>query len=780
MTEDEQPRINAGYALGQLMRSIAKQTKRGVADAGRWMRVLAGLADGSLQIGSRTPVADVPPWVTLDVLHGGFASGSFAAGGPLGDHERERLATLEVAGAAERTALNLSFLSDRGRAELEAMLGNRCYRVHIPEEAALLVVAWLVRAGENERATSLLDAITPMFDRLRFFPVPHVVPARESDGVWVRTAGETAAALRGKRVQPQVAIMNEALQIWAPRYDATIALWLETVDGDLPAYDRDPSTRRVQRLANGQPVIVGGFPARRWPERWSERAHALLGDYAHMRTLHRLCAKPDDPRENFARLRRWLAKAASADASLSTGDVVALRGVLANVIERRGAPGSVPHEMQRRAQATNASTPLHAAVGHVLAERLEREPADEGIVAIDGFLGPLSEAESARIGGYPGLALPPRLREIVRRCREADLASLVAERQLSSAEAVALVVPAVTARIRAAQIVDAELRGVFAASYRAFRRRRSLLLLDLESQVRLSELPWISAIEPWVGSDEASRAAARAALGEICSVTLTSFPATILPNRLVKELRALGSAAGLVMPLVDELAADIFMGKFSAGFLRAAKVAARLLGGSIYEDYFGIPYAEIAALDDVEPSGRSQVSSGFAAVCSALAVHADGASPVVRNGAIIEQAQIVTTHNLAVLFDALPPDVRLVDLARSAFVWITHRQRLVIEDWRANLKNVKNCAYAWRQMLFYLSLLTRSDIDAFLAWTDSHLRGVPEVANTRMQRLVAGLRLVLDGARFAVDGTHASGVRRFVGWSAGRHWLLVDAEHRST
>ena len=46
---------------------------------------------GSLRVGSRTPVADAPPWVTLEVVHGGFATGRFAAGGPLQPHEAEKL-----------------------------------------------------------------------------------------------------------------------------------------------------------------------------------------------------------------------------------------------------------------------------------------------------------------------------------------------------------------------------------------------------------------------------------------------------------------------------------------------------------------------------------------------------------------------------------------------------------------------------------------------------------------------------------------------------------------
>ena len=48
---------------------------------------------------------------------------------------------------------------------------------------------------------------------------------------------------------------------------------------------------------------------------------------------------------------------------------------------------------------------------------------------------------------------------------------------------------------RAAGIDDPSLRLLYGAVYAAFRRRRSLLLLDLAHQVRLEELPWVRAIE---------------------------------------------------------------------------------------------------------------------------------------------------------------------------------------------------------------------------------------------------------------------------------------------
>ena len=47
--------------------------------------VLSGMATGTLAVGSRTPVADTPAWVTLEVAHGGFATGRYVAEGPLDD-----------------------------------------------------------------------------------------------------------------------------------------------------------------------------------------------------------------------------------------------------------------------------------------------------------------------------------------------------------------------------------------------------------------------------------------------------------------------------------------------------------------------------------------------------------------------------------------------------------------------------------------------------------------------------------------------------------------------
>ena len=61
------------------------------------------MASGRLSVGSRTPVAGFPAWVTPEVVRGGFATGNPSAGGPLQSHETEAARSFGV--PAERRAI---------------------------------------------------------------------------------------------------------------------------------------------------------------------------------------------------------------------------------------------------------------------------------------------------------------------------------------------------------------------------------------------------------------------------------------------------------------------------------------------------------------------------------------------------------------------------------------------------------------------------------------------------------------------------------------------------
>jgi len=762
MPDDLPPQINPAYLIVQLQ----KATGRGDhGRATRWFEALAGFLDGNLRPGTRMPIVDAPVWVTPEVEHGGFVTGRLAAGGELRPHEFALVESLGLGALGHaRMRLNLHFLEDAGRPELEQQLADGRFAIQVPEEGAFLVVAWLLRQGEGARAAALVETLAPFFDRLRFYPVPATAPARFGHDVARATAGEVVRALQGVQPHPGVVSMREATAVWTPLYDRLVALFLETVEGEVPGLARE-ADGSLKRAANGQPVVLGGWPLRHIPDGWRERAEGLLADESAARAAHPLHRRQARGRENHARLHRSLETWVRDPAALSGRDVGMLRRVLASFVSKHGPPGSARRASTRAMQERLAARPLHAELAQVVAQALSQEDPDEGVPGLDAALGALAEE---LVGGRNVDALPPSIVAKALRCLEAPVGRLVELGVLGSAESLALVIPGLTAAVRARSIADPELRRVWSALYLAFRKRRSLLLLDLSKQVQFSELPWVAAIEPWVGSDEASRTASARVLREIASLSLSAFPQTMIPNRLVRELDALAAGAGISLPLVEELAADIFMGQFSAKFVDAARIAARLLQGSLYERYYGLDYGRLLAQEGAPGDGatREREVVDLAALCAQRV--GEVGSGVSVNRAIIEQAQVLTTHNLATLFDALLLEgtLDLPALSRDAFSWIAAALR-------PDRAAVRRAGHAWRQLVFFLALQAPEQVEAFIDWSEGVLARTHGPLARHLALATTGLREVARGASFDPTGLHpASGGRRFLASPTGRHWML--------
>ncbi|RSS82927.1 hypothetical protein [Streptomyces sp. WAC06614] len=262
----------------------------------------------------------------------------------------------------------------------------------------------------------------------------------------------------------------------------------------------------------------------------------------------------------------------------------------------------------------------------------------------------------------------------------------------------------------------------------------------------------------------------------------------------MSELSHLARQVELPAPLVEELAADIFMGSFTPKFLTAARVAADLLEGSLYARYYGIDCAAVRSMAVLQAAqslargaqgapasaaGRPAPAAAFGRMCVERAEQASaGAGSGARswspaaNGTVIEQAQILTTHNLAVLvrLAGVEPAAGWEDLARAAFITAC---RLVARahDHPYPLATVKDAAYALRQMLFHLSLCTPERQTALVDWIGAEAARQPWHTAARLAPAVAGLRMVASGGAFLPDGTALGGLaRRFLGWTTTGHW----------
>ena len=158
-------------------------------------------------------------------------------------------------------------------------------------------------------------------------------------------------------------------------------------------------------------------------------------------------------------------------------------------------------------------------------------------------------AEEASLGAAAGTTIAPKIVRKVRSVRVAPVADLVAGGQITSPEVLAAVLPQVTADLHAKGLIKPSERTVYAALYRAFRARRSLLLFDFQSQVRVEELPWASALPERRTTSQNDEQISLQALRETAALTLTNFPQTQLPNAMIEEMMRLAQRANLDAPV---------------------------------------------------------------------------------------------------------------------------------------------------------------------------------------------------------------------------------------
>jgi hypothetical protein len=727
---------------------------RAAAKAARWTAVLDGMASGRLTVGSRTPVAGAPAWATPEVVTGGFTTGRLLAEQPLDEAETARLSDLSPGpGSTERERLNLWYLGDAGQAELLTALAEERYRIELPEHAALAVVALLVDRGHEEAALDLLAELEPFLDRLRMTPVLTTDRVPLGASVLLEPVGAIAATLRAEVPPAQVVAMRESLGLWGPLYDDLVALWSETVED--------------------------GRPGRRVPEGWAARRSAWLTRYAEVAATSTASTRHQHPKSNFARLRRARERTDGDGPDLSAREAGWVRRALAGTTARHGAPGSDQRLALRAAQAEVVARPTHAALARVVAARLDAYPSERGLADVDAVVGDTVRGESPEVG--EGVPVPASVVRVVRRATEGPVEDLVAHGVIGSGEVLARVLPQVTAQHVSASIGDAVVAGLHARTYTAFRRRRGLLLLDLAHQVRLEELPWVSALARFRSPRRTADGSA-AALRASALLALDAFPQTILPNPLVRELDALAAAAGLRLPLVEEVAADIFMGRFTPKWRAAAVVAGETLHGTPYARYYDLPAPEVWAATEQVVRGRlfrrrrTVPAVDFAELCAERAVEAGRTGPgwsVAGNGTVLEQSQILTTHNLAVLTAGLglEPELRrrAPELAARVFAGVLRAHSTLPREHHAALLAVKNIAYAWRQGIYLLGFCDETARAEVL-----HLLTRSTGPASRLRPAVDGLAHVLAGGRFDAAGRAVGGPgRRLLGWTVGPHPLLT-------
>ena len=280
---------------------------------------------------------------------------------------------------------------------------------------------------------------------------------------------------------------RDRIEVWTPLYDRAVLL-LETVPPEV-LLDASGKPARDDR---GHYTVSGGMPCQRRPSDWPERAEALLLEYRSKAAVHRLCKawhREDEPFRRFLKAVESFAR----DAGIADAERTYLRIALARFIAKRGVPNSDAHRNRREAQRRQCGGPRYHEIAKILAARLDAYPARDGLADV-AFGQAAIDAVECTDSVPEGTQIPGHLAHKIGRARIASVHELVEDGYITSADVLANVLPQMTSAIRASSIVSEELRRVYVQIYRAFRRRRSLLLLNLETQVKLEELPWVRAV----------------------------------------------------------------------------------------------------------------------------------------------------------------------------------------------------------------------------------------------------------------------------------------------
>lgn len=752
--------IGAGYAAFQLSRALAAagldnngQTSKRVE---RWRNVIKHISDESASYGSRTPVADVPEWVTLEVATGGFATGQFMAGDELTEYERRLAASIQgIRSGFERLDLNSWHLTEEGIEVLQAKLASGDYRVEVPEEAALLTVTWLLGQNRIDNAWDLVEAIAPFFVQLRFFPMASDGLPLSAGQVQVCTVGDMRTVLSNRPAQKHFALQKHVVETRLPLYDSAVSLFLLTYQDD--------------------------WPCRRYPEGWFEQASTLKRKFDASCPIAQ--HEAENSRDRAGELFALLGLCASDAASLTGRQVGRIRRIVDDFVRKHGHPESESHVKSRETQRTHVSASGHHLIAKAVAARLNRFSESDGVSDFSSLLQSITSEEAAEYSLVTGAGIPPAVRRRVERCQNGTVEELIEKGLITSGDTVARLLPAITAEIYSAGFRDTPLRILSVATYRAFRRRRSLLLLDLQTQVKMNELPWVAAVEDQRETDAVVAETAKQFLIESAAMTLCAFPQAILPNKLIQEFAALAAMAKLDLPFVEEVASDIFMGAFSNKYIRAARQAASLIGGTLYANYYDIDASLLAMLPDQPKSRRKRFSrpntssrDALARLCAQRADERLGTWRPATNGKIIEQQQILTTQNLSLLFGELGLKAllqhRLASMAEECFRWICKRQQMKLRFYHSSLVVIKNTAYAWRQMVFYLAMLDETERRYAIERIEAHFAIQPGAFRERFLPVIRGLRVAASGAPLTEARQASEGAQVFIGWTTERHWLL--------
>ena len=676
------------------------------------------ICTGECTVGSSAPLRDVPRWVTLRVVQGGFTSGIAAL---LGFDE-----------PSNDSAIHMAY----------EMLESGKFSVEDAENAALLVMAWLYKVGMQKAALDLRVQLAPMWSRIRFYPQAAAQPVEPKLIFCLTSVGTLCDNVRAavdamdNTTLPKSKLYQKLLL--APRVydlrDRILAAFIRTLPSckHRPVFDAatnkikphpwcqnescmwplQHSTDAIRSQMRGLLMEVdelekaltneirrremkwnvhsractyrASLPIARWDRHTLSRALAKLLDVHVCVNNTNAHPRPDTDVSFFVYLGTGRSLPQTFDA---------LETVLTLVYEEeKPSPYAIfetsPASIGRgsniavlfasvRATCDDTMAPrmvgmLRRAMGGCISKR--GNPTDRNAMALarSQLPKPSTYVSSrtrlldalkthAHDAGLPSTEVDhlseqfPALKNDIAASLEAPLEELCSRAVVTSAESLGKAATNLASMLASSTYgADIEIARVVFAMRVAHSRRRSLLVTDNTGQFRFDQYPWIQAVPRTLST----AAEALVALKSLATCNLKYFPVTLVPNPLIDVYAEIGKMAGCPLVFTKEIAADIFTHSFTGGFVMAADQARKELSNTLYSVYFNLD-AKFESLGD-SPTPASLYK---ACTTAPAQMHLS----VLENMRIIEWQQLICgAHNMLNILSLVPTSLHGEILEKAA------------------------------------------------------------------------------------------------------------------
>ena len=235
--------------------------------------------------------------------------------------------------------------------------------------------------------------------------------------------------------------------------------------------------------------------------------------------------------------------------------------------------------------------------------------------------------------------------------------------------------------------------------YKSFKNMRSLLLLNLESQLKINEIPQYNVLCKVYKRDKSSNSLILSKL--LLSYYTEWFPGDIMPNRVVKMFYNLLKSEDKNLGLCEEIACDIFQRRFGEKYDTSLNIAKKNMINTLYSEYFELDtmYKNPQNLTNLSLTLKEKYygNGDFRWTNS--------------NGQQIHASMVLTTHNLTQL-DRFIDNLDVLKVLRN----ITYKLLSLLGNNTIQSLECSQIGHCWRNFMYYASKCSMCDISKYLNW----------------------------------------------------------------